>query len=183
MTKGMKKLYLGIKIWNFYFLPDNRIFADVVYLQVCSGDGNDLANDWLHILWKVNFFSRIDYKSQNEWIKHTFGKCIETTCVKSTLAYSSHSVTKSATRVALFRAGERANAFPFPGCRSYSNDKRDVASNGRWPATYLRDVHTLSMLTESLDTREAHMHAYTYTHSDVYQCSLHGSSFVHIRHT
>lgn len=58
------------------------------------------------------------------------------------------------------RAGERASAFPFPGCRSYGNDKRDVASNGRWPATYLRDVHTPSMLTESSPrhSRGAHVH-------------------------
>lgn len=55
---------------------------------------------------------------------------------------------------------ERASAFPFPGCRSYGNDKRDVASNGRWPATYLRDVHTPSMLTESSPrhSRGAHVH-------------------------
>lgn len=58
------------------------------------------------------------------------------------------------------RAGERASAFPFPGYRSYGNDKRDVASNGRWPATYLRDVHTPSMLTESSPrhSRGAHVH-------------------------
>lgn len=73
--------------------------------------------------------------------------------------------------IALFRAmGERASNFPFPGCRSYDNDKRDVASNGRWPATYLCDVHTPSMLTESSTfERRIYEHICTYCiHTDTH---------------